>query len=93
MRGRLLSDRSTTESDHELAAAISAGFIGLELYEGADPDGAAQALHALQHLGVLVEVVDELGPIARRALRAKMRRRQTQPSTNSRRAAKPVSRA
>ncbi len=57
-----------------LARAISAGFIGLELYEGVDPQGGEQALAALESLGLLVDVVDELGPIARRALSAKLRR-------------------
>jgi len=59
-----------------LARAISAAFIGLELYEGVDADGAAAALAALERLGVLVEAVDDLGPVARRAVRARLRRRQ-----------------
>jgi len=58
-----------------LARSISAGFIGLELYEGIDTDGANSALDALESLGILMEVVDDLGPVARRALRAKVRRR------------------
>lgn len=58
-----------------LARAVSASFIGLELYEGVDPDGAHAALDALEQLGVLVAVVDDLGPVARRALRARLRRR------------------
>ncbi|WP_375482758.1 TetR/AcrR family transcriptional regulator [uncultured Jatrophihabitans sp.] len=57
-----------------LARAISAGFIGLELYDGIDRLGAQQALDALQRLGVLVEVMDDLGPVASRALRARVRR-------------------
>lgn len=57
-----------------LARAISSGFLGLELYEGVDAAGAAQALDALEQLGVLVEVVDELGTVARRAVRTKLRR-------------------
>ena len=55
------------------ARAVSAGFIGLELYEGIDPEGAASALDSLERLGLLVDVVDDLGPIARRALQAKLR--------------------
>jgi AcrR family transcriptional regulator len=55
------------------ARAVTAGFIGLELYEGVDPKGAAAALDALERLGVLVDVVDDLGPIARRAMQAKLR--------------------
>ncbi|WP_394618668.1 TetR/AcrR family transcriptional regulator [Lentzea sp. JNUCC 0626] len=58
-----------------LARAVSAGFIGLELYEGVDPDGAKAALDALDRLAVLIEVVDDLGPIAHRALRAKLRKK------------------
>jgi AcrR family transcriptional regulator len=56
-----------------LARAISAGFIGLELYEGIDPVGAALALAALEQLGLLVDVMDDLGPVARRAVRAKVK--------------------
>jgi AcrR family transcriptional regulator len=56
-----------------LARAVSAAFIGLELFEGVDTAGAHAALDALDQLGALVEVVDDLGPVARRALRAKLR--------------------
>ncbi len=56
-----------------LARAITAGFIGLELLDGADPDAAASALDALERLGVLVEVVNDLGAVGRRAVRAKLR--------------------
>ena len=58
-----------------LARAISAGFIGLELYEGVDPEGAELALQSLEQLGLLVDVMDDLGPVARRAVRAKTRGR------------------
>jgi AcrR family transcriptional regulator len=57
-----------------LARAVSAAFIGLELYEGVDAAGAQRALAALEQLAVLVEVVDDLGPVAQRAVRAKVRR-------------------
>ena len=57
-----------------LARAISAAFIGLELYEGVDADGASEAIASLERLGVLVEAVDDLGPVARRAVRARLRR-------------------
>jgi AcrR family transcriptional regulator len=57
-----------------LARAISAGFIGLELYEGVDPAGAARGLDALEQLGLLIEVMDDLGAVARRAVRSKLRR-------------------
>jgi AcrR family transcriptional regulator len=56
-----------------VARAISAGFIGLELYEGVDAEGAELALGSLESLGLLVDVLDDLGPVARRALRAKVR--------------------
>jgi ribosomal protein S11 len=39
-----------------------------------DADGAHAALAALERLGVLVEAVDDLGPVARRAVRARLRR-------------------
>jgi AcrR family transcriptional regulator len=57
-----------------LARAVSAAFVGIELYEGIDRDGASRALEALDQLAVLVEVVDELGPLARRALRSRIKR-------------------
>lgn len=55
-----------------LARAVAAGFVGLELYEGVDRAGADAALAALEQLAVLVDVVDDLGPIARRALRGRL---------------------
>jgi hypothetical protein len=57
-----------------LSRAVSAAFIGLELYEGVDEAGAARALEAIDQLAVLIEVMDELGPIARRALRSRLKR-------------------
>ncbi len=57
-----------------LARAVSAGFIGLELFEGVDADGGRLALEALEQLAAVLEVVDELGPVARRAVAAKLRR-------------------
>ena len=56
-----------------LARAVAAAFVGLELYEGVDADGAQRALSALEQLAVLLEVVEDLGPVARRLLRAKLR--------------------
>lgn len=56
-----------------LARAVSAAFVGLELFEGVDRPGAHRALAALDQLAVLVEVVDELGPLARRALRSRVK--------------------
>jgi AcrR family transcriptional regulator len=58
-----------------LARAVSAAFIGMELFDGVDAAGAQRALDAVEQLAVLVEVVEDLGPVARRALRAKLRRR------------------
>lgn len=58
-----------------LARAVAASFIGLELYEGVDPAGASRAFPALEQLAVLVEVVDDLGPVARRALKNRLNRK------------------
>ena len=55
-----------------LAHLISAGFIGLELYDGVDAEGSSRALDTLGGLAQLVDVVDGLGPVARRALRARV---------------------
>ncbi len=73
---RLLADSPVAEliDTAGLARAVSAGFIGLELYEGVDAQGAEAALDALDRLAVLIEVVDDLGPVALRALRGKLRK-------------------
>ncbi|MGN9774697.1 TetR/AcrR family transcriptional regulator [Micromonospora sp. H33] len=57
-----------------LARAVSSAFIGLELYDGVDRPGAERAMAALDQLAVLIEIVDDLGPIARRALQSKISR-------------------
>jgi len=57
-----------------LARSIASAFIGFELYEGVDPAGADQAMAAIAQLSVLIDVVDDLGPTARRVVRAKLRR-------------------
>ncbi|GAA4552772.1 TetR/AcrR family transcriptional regulator [Amycolatopsis samaneae] len=57
-----------------LARAVSAGFLGLTLFESVDPDGGEQALEALARLAALVDVVEGLGPVATRAVRAKLRK-------------------
>ncbi|MFC4043575.1 TetR family transcriptional regulator [Dactylosporangium siamense] len=57
-----------------LARVVASTFIGMELYGGVDPTGASAAVTALERLAVLVEVVDGLGPVARRALRSTLRR-------------------
>jgi hypothetical protein len=57
-----------------LARAVAASFLGLELYEGVDEDGAASALAALESLGGVLELVDGLGPVATRAVRGQVRK-------------------
>ncbi|WP_129306513.1 TetR/AcrR family transcriptional regulator [Streptomyces sp. L2] len=57
-----------------LARAVAATFVGIELYEGVDAHGAHTALDALEQLGALVAALDELGPVATRAVRLHLRR-------------------
>ncbi|WP_043630951.1 TetR/AcrR family transcriptional regulator [Nonomuraea candida] len=57
-----------------LARATTAAFVGLELYEGVDADGAARALDALEELAALVTALEDLGPVARRTVRARLTR-------------------
>ncbi|MFD0414368.1 TetR/AcrR family transcriptional regulator [Streptomyces sp. NPDC127108] len=57
-----------------LARAVAASFVGIELYEGVDRDGALRALDALEQLGALAAALDDLGPVAQRALRHRLRR-------------------
>jgi AcrR family transcriptional regulator len=73
---RLLAGHPLGEVAEEggLARAVSAAFIGIELYDGVDAAGAAAAFAALESLAVLAEVADDLGPIATRAVRARLRR-------------------
>jgi AcrR family transcriptional regulator len=82
--GRLLADsplRGLVEPAG-LARAVGASFLGLELYEGVDPVGAASAMGALESLGNLLEMVDGLGPVGTRAVRSQIRKagRTTTPS-------------
>jgi len=56
-----------------LAHVISAGFIGIELYDGVNTAGASRAMSTLEDLGQLLEVVNDLGPVATRAFRSKIR--------------------
>ncbi|MGW5778323.1 TetR/AcrR family transcriptional regulator [Streptomyces sp. NPDC003863] len=58
-----------------LARAVAASFVGLELYEGVDPAGAEAALTALEQLGALMAAVEELNPMARKAVTYTLRRR------------------
>jgi AcrR family transcriptional regulator len=57
-----------------LARAVAAAFIGLELYDGVDPDAAASALASLDAIGALVSAFDTLPPLAVRAVRNRARR-------------------
>ncbi|MFI0463400.1 TetR/AcrR family transcriptional regulator [Saccharopolyspora sp. 5N102] len=57
-----------------LAHAVSASFLGLTMFESVDPEGGEQALEALGRLAELVDVLEGLGPIATRAVRAKLRK-------------------
>ncbi|MFC8505920.1 TetR/AcrR family transcriptional regulator [Streptomyces sp. NPDC057411] len=58
-----------------LARAVAASFVGMELYEGVDPDGAGAALDTLEQLGGLMAALDELGPVAQKAVRYALRRK------------------
>jgi AcrR family transcriptional regulator len=57
-----------------LARAVSASFVGIELYEGVDAPGAGAALAALDQMASLVAALDDLGPVAQRAVRHALRR-------------------
>ena len=57
-----------------LSRAVAGAFIGLELYDGVDPDAAHAAFEALDQVALLVEVAGDLGPVAGRAVRARLRR-------------------
>jgi AcrR family transcriptional regulator len=57
-----------------LARAVAAAFIGLELYDGVDPDAAASALASLDAIGALVSAFDTLPPLAVRAVRNRARK-------------------
>ncbi|MER6943944.1 TetR/AcrR family transcriptional regulator [Nonomuraea sp. NPDC000554] len=60
-----------------LARATAAAFVGLELYEGVDREGAGQALDSLEQLAVLVTALEDMGPVVRRAVRGRLRRTTT----------------
>ncbi|MEU5901258.1 MULTISPECIES: TetR/AcrR family transcriptional regulator [Streptomyces] len=57
-----------------LARAVGASFVGMELYEGVDAAGAERALDSLESLSLLVSAVEDLGPLAQRAVRHRLRR-------------------
>jgi AcrR family transcriptional regulator len=60
-----------------LARSISAGFVGIELLEGVDPEGAARALGSLEQLAVLAETLltelDNLGPVTGRLVKRRLK--------------------
>jgi AcrR family transcriptional regulator len=58
-----------------LARAVAAGFIGLELYDGVDPQGASEALTSLETIVALMTVVESLPPVAVRAVRRRVVRK------------------
>jgi AcrR family transcriptional regulator len=57
-----------------LSRAIAAAFIGLELYDGVDPDGVSSALTSLDALGALVSALDAVPQVAIRAVRRRARK-------------------
>jgi AcrR family transcriptional regulator len=57
-----------------LAHLVSAAFIGLELFGTVDQEAADAAMTELDRLGLIAEAIDNLGPVARRAARAKLGR-------------------
>ncbi len=62
-----------------LARSIAAAFIGLELYDGVDSAGASQAMSTVAQLGILIDLIEDLGPAARRLIRGKLRRAGARP--------------
>lgn len=59
----------------DLARAVSASFVGLELYAGTDPEGGARAFAALDRLGSVAALLEDRNPVVRRAVAAALRRR------------------
>lgn len=57
-----------------LARATAAAFVGLELYDGVDRDGAERAFDSLEQLAALVAVLEDMGPLVRRTVRARLRK-------------------
>lgn len=57
-----------------LAQAVAAGFVGLELYDGVDPEAAAGALGSLDAIGALIAAFEGLPPMAVRAVRSRARK-------------------
>lgn len=57
-----------------LARAVAAAFVGIELYEGVDAEGATTALVALEQLAALTSALEDLGPVTQRAVRHALRK-------------------
>ena len=57
-----------------LARAVAAAFVGLELYEGLDTGGAARAMDALEQLATVMAVLEDIGPVARRTIKGRIRK-------------------
>ena len=57
-----------------LAHSVSAAFIGLELFGTVAPEQTEHALSELDRLGQIAEAVENLGPVARRAVRSRLAR-------------------
>jgi AcrR family transcriptional regulator len=57
-----------------LSRAVAGGSIGLELYAGVDRAGAESALDTLDAMGAVLAALDDLGPMATRAVRGRVRR-------------------
>lgn len=57
------------------ARAVSAGFVGLILYDGVDEEGAGAAFDALEQLSGLIEAADSFGPLVGAFLRSRAKDR------------------
>jgi AcrR family transcriptional regulator len=75
--GRALHERERQAGNVRMMAQLMAG-------AHQDAALATAGLDALEQLGVLVEVVDELGPVARRALLAKVRKQRRRAKSGTR---------
>jgi len=57
-----------------LGRAIATAFIGLELYDGVDTDGADRAMNALEQLATLTTMLEDAGPLARKTIKRRARK-------------------
>ena len=57
-----------------LGRAIATAFIGLELYDGVDTDGADRAMNALEQLATLTTMLEDAGPPARKTIKRRARK-------------------